>query len=171
MKKIIILLPTRERLADFKIFADSWRNTTEGFSDVVVRIDNDDTTYEVIKHEYPEFTYIYGDRKPFLELLNDLATKYCDEYDYVGFMEDDCNFNTKGWESIFINKLIELGDNGIVWGDDLINHEYIVGLPFMNSKIIKKLGYICPPEIKYLWASKIYIIYCLKTFFIKCLIK
>lgn len=152
-KKIIILLPTRERLSDFKIFADSWRNTNEGNSDVVVRIDNDDLTYETIKHEYPEFIYEYGDRKPFLDLLNELAIKYCENYDYIGFMEDDCNFNTQGWETLFINKLIELGDNGIVWGDDLINHEYIVGLPFMNSKIIKKLGYICPPEIKYLWAD------------------
>lgn len=153
MKKIIILLPTRERLEDFIIFAESWKNTTEGKSDVVVRIDSDDKTYEEIKLKYPEFIYEYGDRKPFLDLLNDLALDYAEKYDYVGFMEDDCNFNTQGWETIFINKLMELGDSGIVWGNDLINTHHIVGLPFMNSKIIKKLGYMCPPEIKYLWAD------------------
>ncbi len=151
MKKIVILLPTRERLSDFKIFAESWRNTTEGKSDVVVRIDNNDLTYENIKLEYPEFIYEYGESKPILEILNDLAIKYCEKYDYVNFMEDDCNFNTQGWETIFINKLTELGDNAIVWGNDLLNRDYIVGLPFMNSKIIKKLGYMSPPEIKYLW--------------------
>ena len=153
MKKIAILIPTRERLEDFKIFAESWKNTTEGYSDVIVRIDDDDLTYEEIKKEYPEFVYEYGERKPFLDLLNDSAIKYSETYNYIGFMEDDCNFNTQGWERIFINKLMELGDNGIVWGNDLVNGEYIVGLPFMNSKIIKKLGYMCPPEIKYLWAD------------------
>ena len=153
MKKIAILIPTRERLEDFKIFAESWRNTTEGYSDVIVRIDDDDLTYEEIKKEYPEFTYEYGERKPFLDLLNEMAVKYSNDYNYIGFMEDDCNFNTQGWETIFIDKLMELGDNGIVWGNDLVNGDYIVGLPFMSSKIIKTLGYMCPPEIKYLWAD------------------
>ena len=153
MKKIVILIPTRERLVDFKLFAESWKNTTEGHSDVIVRIDNDDLTYEEIKKEFPEFIYEYGERKPFLFLLNDIALKYCNDYEYMGFMEDDCTFNTYGWESIFINKLRNLGNNGIVWGNDLVNYDRLVGMPFMNSNIIKKLGYICPPDIKYLWAD------------------
>lgn len=157
MKKIAILIPTRERLEDFKIFAKSWKDTTEGFSQVIIRMDNDDETYNEIKNDYPEFIYEYGDRKPTLELVNELAMKYCDEYDYINFMEDDCNFNTNGWETIFINKMDEIGDNAIVWGNDLINGASLVGLPFMNSKIIKKLGYMCPPEIKYLWADHFWI--------------
>ena len=35
----------------FIIFAKSWKNTTEGLSDVIVGIDNDDLTYEEIKKE------------------------------------------------------------------------------------------------------------------------
>jgi len=150
--KIAVLIPTKERLEDFIIFADSWMNTTEGKSDVIVGIDIGDETYEEIKDKYP-FIYEYIKPKPFLDILNELALKYSDEYDYVGFMEDDCNFNTNGWETAFINKIEETGDNAIVWGNDLLNGESLVGLPFMNSKIIKKLGYMCPPEIKYLWAD------------------
>lgn len=150
--KIAVLIPTKERLEDFIIFADSWVNTTEGKSDVIVGIDMGDETYEGIKNKYP-FIYEYIEPKPFLDILNELAIKYSDEYDYIGFMEDDCNFNTKGWETSFINKIEEIGDNAIVWGNDLLNGGSIVGLPFMNSKIIKKLGYMCPPEIKYLWAD------------------
>jgi hypothetical protein len=150
--KIAVLIPTKDRLEDFIIFADSWVNTTEGHSDVIVGIDIGDETYEGIKDKYP-FKYVYIEPKPFLDILNELALKYSNEYDYVGFMEDDCNFNTQGWESIFINKINEIGDNAIVWGNDLLNGENIVGLPFMNSKLINKLGYMCPPEIKYLWAD------------------
>lgn len=150
--KIAILIPTRERLDDFKIFAQSWKETTEGFSDVIVRIDNDDKTYEEIKNEYPEFIYVYGERKPFLDILNDLAIEYSTQYKYIGFMEDDCNFNTPKWETRFIQKLDEFG-LGIVWADDKVNGDSLVGLPFLTSNIVQKLGFLCPSEIKYLWAD------------------
>jgi len=151
--KIAVLIPTRERISDFIIFADSWVNTTNGLSDVIIRIDNDDTTYEEIKHKYPQFIYEYGERKPFLELLNELAVKYSDDYKYIGFMEDDCNFVTPHWEQSFISRLELIGKYGIVWGNDLINNDRLVGLPFMTSSIVKTLGYMCPPEIKYLFAD------------------
>ena len=152
-KKIGILIPTRERPEDFIIFAESWRNTTEGLSDVIVWIDEDDSSYEEIMKTYSEFIYEIGERNTSLTLLNKLAVKYQNKYDYLGFMEDDCNFNTFGWESIFIKKLVELGDNGIVWGNDLLNKDHIVGLPFMNSKIVRKLGFMSPPELKYIWCD------------------
>ncbi len=151
--KIALLLPTRNRMDDFKIFAESWRRTTEGLSVVIVRIDNDDNTYDEIKHDYPEFIYEYGERNPPITILNELAVKYSQIYTYVNFMEDDCNFNTSGWENIFIDKMNEIGENAIVWGNDLINKENLVGLPFMNSKIVRCLGYIAPPDIKYLWVD------------------
>jgi len=150
--KILVLIPTKDRLDDFIIFADSWVNTTEGKSDVWVGIDEGDTTYDSVKDKYP-FKYVNITPKPFLEILNEMAIEGAKEYNYVAFLEDDCNFVTEKWESRFIDKLKDLGEYGIVWGNDLLNKEYIVGLPFMNSKIIEVLGYMCPPEIKYLWAD------------------
>ena len=99
INKIAILLPTRNRLEDFKVFAESWKKTTEGLSVVIVRIDNDDKTYDEIKHDYPEFIYEIGESKPPINLLNELAVKYSQIYAYVNYMEDDCNFNTSGWEN------------------------------------------------------------------------
>lgn len=153
INRIAILIPTRERLDDFIIFAESWKNTTTGLSDVIVRIDNDDKTYEEIKHKYPDFIYEYGERLPFLDILNEMAVKYSKTHQYVGFMEDDCNFNTPGWEDIFRDKINEIGDYAIVWGNDLLNTSNIVGLPFMNSTLVERLGFMCPPQIKYLWAD------------------
>lgn len=150
--KILIILPTKQRIDDFKIFAKSWIDTTEGKSDVLVAIDNDDDTYDNIFDDYP-FIFERVNPNPFIVILNGLAIKYCQEYKYIAFMEDDCNFVTPGWETAFISKLQEIGDYGIVWGNDLINKNYIVGLPFMDSKIIEVLGYMAPPEIKYLWVD------------------
>lgn len=148
--KILVIVPTKNRLDDFKIFADSWVRTTEGKSDVVAAINFDDTTYDGIQSEYP-FIYEKTEPSSVLSILNTIATKYSKEYKYVSFIEDDCRFVTEGWESSFINKLNEIGEYGIVWGNDLVNRDYIVGIPFMDSKIVDVLGYMTPPEIKYLW--------------------
>jgi hypothetical protein len=150
--KILIILPTKNRLKDFEIFAESWVKTTEGKSDVLVAINFDDNTYDDIKEKYP---FIYEKVNPgsVLEILNQMSVKYSKEYKYISFMEDDCNFVTEKWETSFINKLKDIGDYGIVWGDDLVNRDYIVGLPFLDSKIIDVLGYMSPPEIKYLWVD------------------
>lgn len=151
-QRIAVLIPTKDRLEDFRIFAESWQNTTEGLSDVIVGVDAGDTSYDEM---IAEFGFIKEEleAKPFLYLLNDMAVKYAKEYEYLNFMEDDCTFLTAGWERVFIAKLQEIGEYGIVWGNDLLNGEYIVGLPFMHSKIVDVLGYMSPPEIKYLWAD------------------
>jgi hypothetical protein len=86
-----------------------------------------------------------------------MAIEYSKKYPYVGFMEDDCAFVSNNWESTFIDKLTEIGDNAIVWGNDLIHGDRLVGLPFMDSNIVIKLGYMCPPQIKYLYADNFWL--------------
>ena len=154
VKKIAILIPTRERPADLKLFLDSWVKYTEGLSDLWIQVDKDDPTdYHFVK-KY-NCIKLVGDREPFLHILNGLAKISSKQYDYVGFMEDDCCF-TQLWEKIFIDKLDEIKKEkgyGIVWGNDNINKENIVGLPFMTSNIVKTLGYMSPPELEFLWAD------------------
>jgi hypothetical protein len=146
--KICVIIPTHKRLLGFRIFASSWKKTTEGFSDVVVGVDDDDNTYDelIASNIYPNFIWERGKSRPCLDILNDLALKYCDVYKYLAFMEDDTLFNTPGWETIFITKLQELGKNGIVWGNDLRVGEKHIGLPFMDSSIVKRLGYMSPRQ-------------------------
>ena len=147
--KICVIIPTKERLNDFKLFAESWKNTTDGYSDVIVGVDNNDITYdELIKENVYPFMWERVTPKPFLHILNELAVKYCHTYNYVAFLEDEMSFNTPYWETLMINKLKELGDNGIVWANDLINKENLVNMAFMNSNIVQKLGYMCTPGLK-----------------------
>jgi hypothetical protein len=148
-EKIAIIIPTKERLNDFKLFAESWKNTTNGHSVVIVGIDDNDTTYNdlIIENTYP-FIWEKVTPKPFLPITNELAVKYCYTYNYVAFLEDEMTFNTLFWEMKIINKIKELGDNGIVWCNDLINHDKVVNMAFMNSKIVQKLGYMVSPGLK-----------------------
>jgi hypothetical protein len=152
--KICVLIPTRKRLNDFKLFADSWLKTTEGKSVVIVAIDDDDNTYdEIINDKIYPFIYERQTSKPFLKILNDMAVRYAEQYGCVAFMEDDCTYNTYGWETPILNKINEIGKNAIVWCEDLVNHNHIVGLPFINSHIIKTLGWMACPKFNTLFTD------------------
>jgi len=152
--KICVLLPTRKRLEDFKLCADSWVKTTEGKSVVVVCIDYDDDTYDkIIEQNIYPFIYERQESKPFLHLLNDMAIRYAEQYECVAFMEDDCTYNTNGWETSVLDKINEIGGNAIVWCNDLVNYDSIVGLPFMNSNIIRTLGWMVNPRFHTLFAD------------------
>jgi hypothetical protein len=152
--KICILIPTRKRLVDFQNFANSWMKTTEGKSVVIVAIDSDDNTYDEIinSNQYP-FIYERQESKPFLKILNDMAVRYAEKYTCVAFMEDDCTYNTFGWETAILNKQNEIGKNSIIWCEDLVNHNNIVGLPFMNSHIIRTLGWMACPKFSTLFTD------------------
>lgn len=147
--KICVIIPTRKRYLDFNLFASTWKRTTEGYSDVIVGIDNDDDTYEELinSQRYP-FIWERGPSRPLLHILNDLAVKYAEQYDVIGFLEDDCTFNTPKWESTIINKMKELGDTGFVWGSDMLNYDKVMGVPFINSNVIKRTGHITLPKFK-----------------------
>jgi hypothetical protein len=82
-----------------------------------------------------------------------MSVKYVDEYRYIGFMEDDIVFETPGYESKFITKLVELGNTGIVHARDGIDKRKFVSIPVVNSYIIKTLGWFSPPCLKSLWAD------------------
>jgi len=147
LDKILEIIPTKERFNDFCMFADSWENTTEGFSDVLVVTDKEDSTYTKLKEIYP-FKWETSKLTSPLEILNEAATKYCQEYRWLSFMEDDCIHISPNWETSFILKLKELGKNGIVYCNDMLNESGLVGIPFMDSSIIARLGYMCPPGLK-----------------------
>jgi len=154
--KICIIVPTRKRFLDFNFLASTWKRTTEGKSVVAVGVDEDDNTYDRLIEKNP-YSFIWERTKPspFLPTLNKLAIKYAKEYKYIGYISDDLAFNTSGWETLIINKLNELGKNGIIWVNDghcpvnLANKIYPhnCGIPFMNSSIINRLGYMCPLKL------------------------
>jgi hypothetical protein len=147
--KICIILPTRERLNDFILFANSWKETTKGYSHVIAVVDDNDSTYDnLINENTYSFIWEKVTPKPMLHILNEIAVKYCTQYNYMAFMEDDVIIRTPNWETRIINKIKELGKNAIVWCNDLINGEKAVSLAFMNSYIVCKLGHMCIPGLK-----------------------
>lgn len=157
-EKILWITPSRMRKEKLERTIDSWRNTTTGKSDFLVAIDNDDLSYNDSIKKYKDIIWEIGDpiKGTFLQLVNKIALSYMNEYKYLGFMEDDCVFKSYGYEDYFINKLKELGPTGIVHADigsKKHDDRGYIGLPVLDSFIVKTLGFFSPPCLKSLCAD------------------
>jgi len=153
--KILWICPSRKRPERLQKLITSWLNTTEEYSDLLIAIDTDDTSYDEMKQKYTELIWeinepIHGS---FLNLLNYIAVKYSTTYRYIGFMEDDIVFETKNYEKRFIKKLNELGSTGIVHAKDGVDKRKFISIPVIDSNIIRRLGWFAPPCLRSLWAD------------------
>jgi hypothetical protein len=74
----------------------------------------------------------------------------------VGFMGDDHRPRTKGWDSRYVTALREMG-TGIVYGDDLLQHEALPTQCAMTSDIIQALGYMAPPQLTHLYVDNFWL--------------
>lgn len=155
MEKIVWITPSRERPEKLERLIHSWRNTTSGLSDLLVCYDYDDPSYDEMIKKYDDVIWCLneGESRSFLKILNEIALECCSQYQYLGFMEDDCVFETPNYEKKFIDKFGELGPYGIVYANDLLNTPRLITLPVLNSNIVKDLGFYCPDELNCLFAD------------------
>lgn len=154
--KILWICPTRNRPEKLQRMLDSWKEQSEGLSDMLLAIDSDDRSYDslILNNEHPNILWEVSDPigGKFLHLLNKLAVKYADQYKYIGFMEDDCVFRTP-YESKFIEKLEQLGINAVVHGNDQINTPTLISLPLFRHEVIQRWQFMAPYELNALWAD------------------
>lgn len=151
--KIAVLVPIREREKLLERFIESYLKTTEGRSQLIFGIDEDDDTYKRLMNRYPQFIWDVGPKGTSLQQLNRLALKYAPEYEWVSFGEDDCVFIKKGWESRYIIELQKY-QLAIVW--EWLQEGFpkkLIGLPHTHSKLIEILGFFSPPPLHFLAAD------------------
>lgn len=148
MNKILILLPTRERLKNTQEAIESWLNTrTLGRSELVLGLDNDDPNLERYKNElkhYPVYFSI-GDRIRMCPTVNRLVREY-PQYKYYCFIGDDNRFRTKGWDQAMIDKLEKAG-GGVAYGDDKLQGETLASAFVISKNLITLQGYLAYPKL------------------------
>lgn len=67
----------------------------------------------------------------------------------VGFMGDDHRPRTEGWDTRYIQALLEM-NTGFVYGDDLLQHERMPTQIAFTTDIALALGYMSPPAFQHL---------------------
>lgn len=146
MKKMLLIVPSRgrqEKIIKFKEWFD--KNTT--ITDLCIGIDEDEV------NKYPKFDNVIYDINPNMKLgpkLNIISNKFCNDYEYIAFMGDDHWIKTYAWDKKLIDPIKNI-KYGISYGNDLIQGEKLPTAIVMNSEIIRKLGYMCPPNQEHLY--------------------
>jgi len=152
VKDLLLIVPSRgrqEKIVSFKKYFDM----NSKFTDLCLGLDDDE--YET----YPNFDDVIYEINPNMKLvpkLNTIALKYCSEYKYIGFMGDDHWIKTPSWDQKILRKIHGI-DYGMVYGNDLLQGEALPTAIVMDSRIIKKLGYMCPPSLEHLYIDNFWL--------------
>lgn len=146
LKKILVIVPTRNRNQKSKEFAECFFANSK-ISDLLFGLDEDDETH------YERISGALYEINPRLRLngtLNLLAVKYANQYEYIAFMGDDHRIRTQGWDEILYEKIKSI-PNAVAYGNDLIQKEKLPTAVIMDSNIITKLGFMSPPVLTHLY--------------------
>jgi hypothetical protein len=148
MNKVLIIVPSRSRPEVSLEFYEEFKKNSV-ISDLMFGLDDDDVEYPRI----PGVLYEVNPRKGMNGTLNELAVKYADQYDYIGFLGDDHRPRTYGWDEILVNAVKDI-ENGITYGRDMTQDGVptpICTFVIIDAKIVRKLGYMAPTALKHLY--------------------
>jgi SAM-dependent methyltransferase len=150
--KIAIILPVRdggvERYKRITRCLDSYRQVTEGLSDIYLLHDADEChIYDPIMEKYPEvINYCMPTGITLVEKINVHCLDIASKYKYIGFIGDDIVFQTK-WESEFVN-FMSKEDYALAYANDLVHIDGSLPThPFVTSNMVTALGFFGCPAI------------------------
>ncbi len=145
---MLVICPSRGRPQNIAALLDCWTDTA-ATARLIVCVDNDDPTldeYEAL--DIPEL--VIGPRKGLCGWANMIAVGhgYSEDCDIIGLIGDDVRPRTIGWDGAIRCSMRQLG---IVYGNDLHQREALPTHPFMDMEIVRRLGYMAPPELAHLY--------------------
>ncbi|WP_354643846.1 hypothetical protein [Kitasatospora camelliae] len=158
MPDLIMLVPTRGRPENLWQLWLAFRETCTADTLLVAITDDDDPHLPGYEQRYdwaagdPRLRHITGPRLRLGGTLNAAAPVYAHQCPRIGFLGDDHRPRTVGWDSRYIEALDALG-TGLVYGDDLIQHQALPTQVAMTSDIVLATDHMVPPGIVHLYAD------------------
>jgi hypothetical protein len=155
MKKIAILIPSRDRCHKVEKLHKNWFEYTDNLieTDCIIILDEDnESTYTRMPGFIYEIVPTNGKRGVVFP-LNKVAKKYCNNYEYIGFLGDDHLPKTKRWNVEMYDVLTKNKPFSMVYGNDLIQGENLPTNIIMDSLFIKYLDNMVDSKIQHLFAD------------------
>jgi hypothetical protein len=145
-KTIKIIVPTRGRPENAVRLYEAIQTTAE--VDVVFCLDHDDPKLD--EYYDTNLPFRTGRRRRLVGTLNDAVLTYQNYYDIIGFMGDDVIPHTHRWDVAIANAF---RPNMIAYANDGWQGEGLPTAVFMDSNIVRKLGYMVAPTLIHLFAD------------------
>lgn len=155
---LAVIVPTRGRPANAARLAQAFRETHALDAVAVFVADWDDPElpgYRKLLEEdqIPRLVVLdNGTGRGMTRALNYAARRYAELYEAVGFMGDDHLPRTAHWDSRVMGELDSL-DPRIVYGNDLFQGAALPTAVFMQSRMIRALGFMAPEVLRHLYVD------------------
>lgn len=152
MKKTIgIHVPTKSRPDRLKVLYDSFLAHPHDQSEFVVGIDKNQKEMYQWVYDTPEIRIIETNGEDYVAKATYML-KQMKEYDYLYLLADDFVLNCD-WQTIFLESAVP---NCVFYGRDTFANEKLPTAPFIDNKMLQRIGYIAPPTIVHYFADNIW---------------
>jgi len=159
MFDMLVIVPTRGRPAAALDLARTFERTCTDATQLMFAVDEDDPSRDAYLETLRPFVrsidvavFTVPGPSTMVKALNAAATHLAGGYDVIAFMGDDHRPRTIGWDKRYMDALTDMGV-GMVYGDDLLQHERIPTQIAMTSNIIRALGHMAPPNLTHLFVD------------------
>jgi len=150
--KLLMICPSRGRPDKLARMLKTWRETTFGYSDIIVVLDSDDESpYPVEK----DVTYIVEERRNTPRTINEHVMSRIDNYVGMAFTADDIRYRTKGWDKTIVETIKKANSWAFVYGNDGYHDNTLGTHPAMGAKLVKALGWVHREEFHHLFQDLI----------------
>jgi len=153
-----VIVPSRGRPRNVVELVEAWAETRSGEADLLICIDDDDPLngQYLTADQLPKWAKIIsGPRRRLGGTLNFAAPAIAERYEMVGFMGDDHRPRTPGWDRM----ISEVGAStylAVAYGDDLFQHAALPTAVFMDSRIVRRLGWMVLPGQTHLFMDNLW---------------
>ncbi|MEV7013295.1 hypothetical protein [Streptosporangium sp. NPDC051022] len=157
MSDLLIIVPSRGRPGNIAALHDAWKAATAGAAALLVAADDDDPMLEEYRYvcRSRQIELTVGPRLRMCPTLSKIAVERAPHHFAVGFFGDDHRPRSHGWDRRYVDELHGLG-TGIVYGDDLLQHDRLPTQVAMTSDIVQTLGWMAPPGLLHLWVDNVW---------------
>jgi len=156
MADLIVIVPTRGRPDNLWQLWLAFKTTCTAGTVLLAVVDDDDPQLAAYEQRIawaggdPRLQLVVGPRLRLGGTLNAVGPVYAAQCPRIGFMGDDHRPCTAGWDAAYITELDRLG-TGLVYGDDLIQHQALPTQVAMTSDVVLATGHMVPPGMTHLW--------------------
>lgn len=154
MRDLLIITPTRQRLANAQRLTDTVAATIAAKTDLILAVDDDDWhTYDDLKGEAK---VIVGSRLNCIQWSNKIAEEYGGKYRALASFGDDHEPLTPGWDALLLAAIEHMGGTGISYGNDTLQGPNLPTAPVVSSDIVKALGWFMYPGFGHFFADNVW---------------
>lgn len=156
--ELAVIVPSRNRPQAVQQLATAFAATCSSWTSLILVVDEDDKDLEeyreAVAAAYPTYAAIQllvqGEGGNMITGCNVGAARALEiTSGAIGFMGDDHRPRTRGWDRAYIDTL--KAKPGIVYGNDLLQGEYLPTQFAVSAKIVENLGFLAPPTLVHLY--------------------